>query len=73
MTVLTSVIDIFFGVQFNAEFHRQIMNFPIELNHVPKFLATGDTSNVNASYGEAIKIYFRKLLFCTNQHNSVLS
>ena len=42
MTVLTSVIDIFFRVQFNAEFHHQIMNFPIESNHVPKFLATGD-------------------------------
>ena len=34
---------------------------------------TGDRSNINASDSEAIKIYFRKLLFCTNQHNSVLS
>ena len=41
MTVLTSVIDISFRVQFK-EFHRQIMDFPIESNHVPKFLATGD-------------------------------
>ena len=41
--------------------------FKLESNHVPKFLATA-RSNVNASYGKAINIYFGKLLFCTNQH-----
>ena len=41
--------------------------FKLESNHVPKFLATA-RSNVNASYGKAINIYFGKLLVSTNQH-----
>ena len=51
-----------------ASFVDLFLEIQIRIEPCPSISCLRNRSNVNASYGKAINIYFGKLLFCTNQH-----
>ena len=50
-----------------ASFVDLFLEIQIRIDPCPEISCLRNRSNVDASYGKAVNIYFGKLLFCTNQ------
>ena len=51
-----------------ASFVDLFLEIQVRIEPCPSISCLRNRSNVNASHGKAINIYFGKLLFCTNEH-----